>query len=164
MSLLTWLSTTGPAVWMRESESVWAYPTILFLHTLGLGILVGFTAAIDIRVLGFSEQLPLAPLERFFRFVWIGFWINAVSGAALLIMMPSKVSNPAFVAKMTFIAFGVANIWLLRRRVFRDPATRGLVTVPFAGKVLAAASLVLWAGAITAGRLMAYVGPELVKK
>jgi hypothetical protein len=48
--------------------------------------------------------------------------------------------------------------------VFRDPATRGLVTVPFAGKLLAAASLVLWAGAITAGRLMAYVGNEFVKK
>jgi hypothetical protein len=164
MSLLTWLSTTGPAVWMRESESVWAYPTILFLHTLGLGILVGFTAAIDIRVLGFSEQLPLAPLERFFGFVWIGFWINAISGTALLIMMPSKAANPAFIVKMTFIAFGVVNIWLLRRRVFHDPATPGLVSVPLAGKLLAAASLVLWAGAITAGRLMAYVGGELVKR
>jgi hypothetical protein len=158
MSLLRWLSTTAPAVWMRESESVWAYPTILFLHTLGLGILVGFTAVIDIRVLGFTEQLPLAPLERFFRFVWIGFWINALSGTALLIMMPAKVANPAFIAKMTFIALGVANIWLLRRRVFHDPSTRGLVSVPLAGKLLAAASLVLWAGAITAGRLMAYVG------
>jgi hypothetical protein len=164
MNLLTWLSMTDVAVWMRESESVWAYPTILFLHTLGLGILVGFTAAIDVRVLGFTEQLPLAPLERFFRFVWIGFWINAVSGTALLIMMPAKVANPAFIAKMTFIALGVVNIWWLRRRVFHDPSARELVSVPLAGKLLAAASLVLWAGAITAGRLMAYVGAELVRK
>jgi len=45
MSYLLWLSRTGPAVWARESESIWAYPTILFLHTLGLGLLVGFTMA-----------------------------------------------------------------------------------------------------------------------
>jgi len=164
MSLLTWLSMTAFAVWMRESESVWAYPTILFLHTLGLGILVGFTTAIDIRVLGFTEQLPLAPLERFFRFVWIGFWINAVSGTALLIMMPAKAANPAFIVKMTFIGLGVVNIWWLRRRVFHDPSTQELGSVPLAGKLLAAASLVLWAGAITAGRLMAYVGAEFVRK
>ncbi len=69
---------TAPAVWARESESIWAYPTILFLHTLGLGVLVGFTTAIDFRILGFSSHLPLAPMGRFFRLVWIGFWINAL--------------------------------------------------------------------------------------
>jgi len=65
MSWLEWLSTTPLPVWMRESDSIWGYPTILFLHTLGLAILVGLTAAIDFRVLGFAEQLPLAPLARF---------------------------------------------------------------------------------------------------
>jgi hypothetical protein len=93
MSLLTWLSTTGPAVWMRESESVWAYPTILFLHTLGLGILVGFTAAIDVRVLGFSEQLPLAPLSRFVRWAVLGFVINLLTGIMFFTGNPFQYIN-----------------------------------------------------------------------
>jgi hypothetical protein len=40
--------------------------------------------------------------------------------------------------------------------VFRDPHVNQ--TVPPLGKLLAAASLVLWFGATTAGRLLAYLG------
>jgi hypothetical protein len=157
MSWLEWLSTTTIAVWMRESDSIWGYPTILFLHTLGLGILVGFAAAIDFRVLGFAEQLPLAPLARFFPVIWLGFWINAVSGALLLIMTPAKAANPTFLVKMVCIALGVVNLWLLKRHLFR-PVQDQASAIPFAARVLAISSLVLWTGAITAGRLMAYIG------
>lgn len=157
MSALEWLSMTSIAVWMRESESIWGYPTILFLHTLGLGILVGFTAMIDFRVLGFSEQLPLAPLARFFPLIWIGFWINAISGTLLLIMTPAKATNPTFIVKMACIAFGVVNLWLLKRQLFRQADIPGRA-IPFAAKALAISSLVVWTGAITAGRLMAYLG------
>ena len=156
MDFLVWLSNTPPAVWARESDSVWGYPTILFLHTLGLGILVGLTTTIDFRMLGFAKHLPLALLEKFFLFIWIGFWINAVSGVGLLIITPTKAVNPLFYIKMGLIAVGVANMWFLRRRVFRS-ADRGLSPAN-GGKLLAVTSLVLWAGAITVGRLMAYLG------
>jgi hypothetical protein len=159
--VLLWLSNTAPAIWARESDSIWAYPTILFLHTFGLGVLAGFTAAIDFRVLGFAHQLPLAPLRRFFRYIWIGFWINAASGTMLLIMAPAKLVNPAFIVKMTCIMLGVVNMLWLKREVFAaaDPRS-GDVAVSSVGRVLAASSLALWAAAITAGRLMAYVGAQ----
>jgi hypothetical protein len=163
MSFLMWLSRTAPAVWGRESDSIWAYPTILFLHTLGLAVLVGFTTVIDFRVLGFSPRLPLAPLRRFFRFIWLGFWINAVSGTMLLIMAPVKLGNPAFIVKMTCITVGVVNMLWLKREVFDakvDTGTAGPMTASSLGRILAASSLVLWAVAITAGRLMAYVGVQ----
>ena len=160
MNFLLWLSSTAPAVWGRESESIWAYPTILFLHTFGLGLLVGFTTAVDFRVLGFSPHLPLAPLARFFRFIWFGFWVNAVSGTALLILAPSKLGNPAFLVKMTCIALGVLDMLWLRREVFPSQGRANRLDATSLGKVLAAASLLLWAVAITAGRLMAYVGPQ----
>ena len=157
MDVLVWLSNTAPAVWARESDSVWGYPTILFLHTLGLGILVGLTTAIDFRVLGFARHLPLALLERFFPIIWIGFWINAVSGTALLVITPTKAVNPVFYVKMALIAVGVANMWLLRRQVFRSGDSTAASSAS-GGKILATTSLVLWAGAIAAGRLMAYIG------
>jgi hypothetical protein len=161
MSYLLWFSRTAPAVWARESESIWAYPTILFLHTLGLGLLVGFTTAIDFRILGFSSRLPLAPMGRFFRLVWIGFWINALSGTALLIMAPAKLSNPTFVVKMVCIGLGVVTMVWIKREVFR-PGLATAVSEPSRAstlaRVLAVSSLLLWAGAITAGRLMAYIG------
>jgi len=161
MKFLLWLSRSGPAVWGRESESIWAYPTILFLHTLGLGVLVGFTTAIDFRVLGFSSRLPLAPMGRFFRFVWIGFWINALSGTMLLIMSPAKLSNPTFIVKMACIGLGVLTMLWMHREVFRPRQALGATVVTEAstlGRALAASSLLWWAGAIVAGRLTAYLG------
>jgi hypothetical protein len=160
MSVLAWLSQTDLAVWGRESESVWAYPTILFLHTLGLGLLVGFTTAIDFRILGFSSRLPLAPMGRFFRIVWMGFWINAVSGTALLIMAPAKLQNPTFIVKMVCIALGVLTMVGIKREVFRSGQTSSVMVadVSSRGRMLAAGSLLLWACAIVAGRLTAYLG------
>ena len=40
MELLASLENSGFGIWLRESPSIWAYPTVLTLHTLGLGVLV----------------------------------------------------------------------------------------------------------------------------
>jgi hypothetical protein len=156
MTFLSWLSQTPLAAWARGSDSIWGYPTILFLHTFGLAILVGLTTAIDFRVLGFAEHVPLTLLDRFFRFVWLGFWINAVSGILLLMITPTKAQNPIFFIKMALIVVGVLNMWALRRQVFRRSGITS--SGSFTGRMLAVTSLVVWAAAITAGRLMAYLG------
>jgi hypothetical protein len=151
MEFLAWLESTGFGTWVRESPSVFAYPSILFLHTVGLSLLVGTNVAIDLRLLGRSRDLPLAPMESFFKVMWLGFWINALSGVALLVAdATTKLINPVFYVKMAFIACGVATMVLIRKRVFHGESR---------GNVLALLSLVLWGGAITAGRLMAYFGP-----
>ena len=41
MELLASLENSGFGIWLRESPSIWAYPAVLTLHTLGLGVLVG---------------------------------------------------------------------------------------------------------------------------
>ena len=159
MNFLASIEQSGFSTWIRESPSVWAYPTILFLHTVGLGFLVGASMAIDLRVLGFSPQLPLEPMKRFVPVMWFGFWVNAASGVLLVMIDATKMLvNPLFYIKMGFIALAVINMMLIRRRVFRDPAIGRAPLGGFA-RMLAVMSIVLWAGAITAGRLMAYFGP-----
>ena len=159
MQLLASLENSGFGAWVRESSSLWAYPTILFMHTVGLGFLVGLNVAIDLRILGVANKLPLAPFERFYRIMWLAFWINTLSGTALLIAdATTKLTNRVFYIKMTCILFAVISMVLIRRRVFRGEAIdRGALAA--SARTLAVASLVLWAGAITAGRLMAYFGP-----
>jgi hypothetical protein len=157
MDFLTSIENSGFASWIRESPSIWAYPSILFLHTIGLAFLVGASAAIDLRILGFARRLPLAPMEGFFPVIWIGFWLNAISGIALVLPDASKLLfNPVFYVKMGFIVLSIATLRLIRSRVFRDPLVeKG--EVGNIGKVMAAASLIFWTGAITAGRLTAYL-------
>ncbi len=155
MQFLASVENTRFSIWVRESSSLWAYPTILFMHTVGLN------AAIDLRILGFARRMPLAPMERFFGIMWAAFWVNAVSGTMLLVAdATTKLTNTVFYIKLGFIALGVVNMVLIRRRIFRDPAL-DVDARPIGrfGRLLAATSLVFWGGAITAGRLMAYFGP-----
>ena len=155
MSFLTAIEQSGFCTWVRESGSMWAYPLILFLHTVGLGFVAGTCMVIDLRLLGYAPRIPLKPIERFFPLLWAGFWISAISGTILLAAdATTKVISTIFYVKMAFIALGVSLIPKLRASVLRDGG------VPVSnGKLVAAISLACWAGAITAGRLQAYLGP-----
>jgi hypothetical protein len=160
MEFLSWIENSAFSVWVRESPSIFAYAGVVFLHTVGLAIVVGISAMIDLRLLGVASDLPIAPLERFFPIMWAGFWINAVSGSILLAQdATTKFTNPIFGIKMVLIALAVADMVLLRRVVFRGPQVERNVSRQ--GKLLAVASLVLWFGATTAGRLMTYLGTVL---
>jgi hypothetical protein len=124
-----------------------------------MGVVVGINAGIDLRILGFAPALPLAPMERFLPLLWIGFWVNAATGVVLLAAdATTKMLNPDFYVKMVFIALALINLRVLRKRVFQDPLV-DKVPPSMNAKVLAVTSLIFWLGAITAGRLLAYVGP-----
>jgi hypothetical protein len=159
MDYLLWLEQTGFSIWVRESGSLLAFPGILLIHTYGMALVVGIVAAIDLRILGFAPALPLAPMAKFLPILWVAFWINAVTGTILLVAdAATKLTNPDFGVKMVFIALAVVTQVMIQKRVFRDPKIdRGQFSRN--AKMLAVASLVCWLGAITAGRLLAYVGP-----
>jgi hypothetical protein len=159
IDLLVRLEQTGLGTWVRESPSLLAYPTILFMHTLGLGLLVGINTAVSLRLLGFAPGLPLGGFTRLFPLMWVGFWINALSGVALTIADASfKLTNWAYYVKMVFIGLAVVNLWLMGKRVF-GRADVDDSPLPENLKTLALVSLICWIGAITFGRLLAYVGP-----
>jgi hypothetical protein len=56
MTYFVWLQHTALSTWVVQSDSVWAYPTILTAHTVGLAILVGAAAMIDLRLLGVGAE------------------------------------------------------------------------------------------------------------
>ena len=148
-SVLTTLEQTGLATWIRESGVLYAYPLILFLHTLGLSVLVGLSSALDLRLLGFGAGIPLSSLESTFRVMWAGLSLNATTGALLFIADATRhTSNPAFFVKLTCVALAIVALVRIRDQVFRKHKS---------GKLLAAASLTCWFIAMSAGRLMAYI-------
>ena len=107
------------STWMRESESPFAFYFVLLFHTFGLALLVGANSLVDLRLLGFFAKIPLAPLKRFFRIMWIGFGINATTGVLLLIAYPTKaLTNPVFYAKLTMIGFAIWIVTKLQKEVF----------------------------------------------
>src|ERR1041384_4496970 len=105
--MTNWLSAleaTAFATWLRESSTIWAYPTVLTLHTVGLGVLVGANAVVDFRLLGFAPRLPLPALAPLYRFMWAGLAINAITGAMLFASdATAKAAQPVFYVKLTLI-------------------------------------------------------------
>src|SRR5580692_9397554 len=118
-----WLEQTRLSLWVRESGTIWSFPTILLLHTLGMSIVAGGNAMLDLVLLGFwPGDTPIRPLEKYFPLIWAGFWLNAVTGTLLLMAdATTKLTNPDFYVKMAFIFFGLLVLVLMRRKVFRDP-------------------------------------------
>ncbi len=64
MDFLAWLEQSGFATWVRESNSLLAYPSVLFLHTIGMGCVAGISALVDLRILGCASEVPLTGLRK----------------------------------------------------------------------------------------------------
>ena len=159
MDFLNRLEQSVFSRWVLESGSIWAYPMILFLHTVGMALVAGISAVIDLRLLGFASRMAIKPLERLYPLIWIGFGINLVTGTTLLVAdATTKATNPDFYVKMVFVFTGVGILWVMRSSVFADPKVDE-APVSARTRGLALLSLICWVGAVTSGRLLAYVGP-----
>ena len=155
--MMAWLEATALATWTRQSPSIWAYPTILTLHTVGLGIVVGANAVIDFRLLGFAPRISVPTLSPLFRLILWAFLLNAATGVVLFMSdATTKSQQPVFYVKLTLIALALWNTSLVRRGIQRDGPVGAPLNSPRYRR-LAIVSLTLWAGAIAAGRLMAYL-------
>jgi len=151
------LQDSSVGYWVSTAPTIWAYPTILMLHTVGLALIVGPNAVFDLRILGSGRRIPIAALRPVFPIMWIGLAINASTGIALFISEAAEKGTAwIFYVKLLLIALALIAAARTRRIVFADGGAAETGIVPVQAKALAAASLVLWFGAITSGRLMAY--------
>jgi len=154
--MLQGLQDSAFSLWVVGSDSLWAYPTILTLHTVGLAVIVGAAFVIDLRVLGVGRDIPLPQMRKAFGVFWTGFAINLASGLVLFAVdAVHKAGQPVFLVKLVLIAMAITITARIRRIAFGK--TADATPPPGAARSLAAASLALWAGAIVAGRLMAYL-------
>ena len=161
-AIFNWLEQTRLSLWVREDPSLMAFPGMLILHTVGMAFLVGTNVAVNARILGVGRGVPLTAMLPFYRVMWIGFWINAASGAALLMAYPTKaLTNPLFYLKLALIGVGVVQArWIMRH--IPDESGAGDGWMPKAMRVRAVVSLVCWLTAIPAGRLLAYTYRHLM--
>ena len=155
MGVLVWLESLPLSVWVHESPSVWAQPTVLTLHTMGMGVLVGASWVLDLRLLGISRNIPLSAFRWVFRAVAISLAVNLVTGV-LLFMGRATTWGTAipFLIKILLVIASAATLLPLRSYVLRSDANE--VAVSGNARLLAIASIFAWAAAITAGRLLAY--------
>jgi hypothetical protein len=156
MSFLLWLESTSIGTFVREGQSLLAYPTFTVVHTVGLSIVVGISGVIGARLAGLAPTLPLAPLRRLFPIIWFGFALNLMSGSGLAMASAAKtVPNPFFLTKIFCVIVAIVILRMLQVRVFRDPDVDNK-PLESRTRLLGMSLLFLWVIAMIAGRLIGY--------
>jgi Family of unknown function (DUF6644) len=158
MGVLVWLESLPLSIWVHESPSVWAQPTVLTLHTMGMAVLVGASWVLDLRLLGINRNVPLSAFRWVFPAVAVGLIVNLITGVLLFIGRATTwgFAVPFFI-KMAFVIASAATLMPLRAYVLRSDPQQD--EVGGNARLLAVASILTWAAAITAGRLLAYLVP-----
>jgi hypothetical protein len=140
---------------MRSSPAL--YPAVEILHILGFVVLVGSILALDLRLLGLGSAIPIPPMAQLLLPLSRFGFLLAISMGFLLFSADAAhvVHNPAFQAKLLLITAALINIIIAHAGPWRQIA-QWRNDVPGSAKFTALASLLLWLGAVCAGRLIAY--------
>ena len=105
-NLLTTLENTPLAIWV--GESLWAYPSLLACHIVGLAIVVGLLTTRDLKLLGFFPGVDYQAFSDLMPVVVAAFGLNAVSGFLLFSSQASYLATSMpFLAKLICITVGL---------------------------------------------------------
>lgn len=140
-----------PAAWAAIATHTWAYPALEVVHIVGIGLLLGNLALVELRVWGLGKALPLPALAHLaLRLALAGFCLAALSGLTMFASQPGELlANRVFVIKMGLLMLAGLNAAAFH---VRD----GLHRLDAFARAQTALSLGLWVAVITCGRWIAY--------
>jgi hypothetical protein len=154
---LQWLETSSWSSAIRQST--WLYPALEIVHITGIVLLVGPAFLFDIRLLGFSTNIPVSALERHLL-TWSRRALLLIIPSGLLLFITNAVAlahNPFFHTKLILIGVAAVNVWVFHRITFRSVAGWNIsVPSPASAKIAALVSIITWIAVIACGRLLAY--------
>ena len=155
------LEASGLGQAMRQWE--WLYPAVEIVHIVGIGLLFGSIAILDLRLLGFSKSISVRRLAgHVLPWTAAAFLLIVPSGLMMFIAHASDfIASPVFVAKMGLIMAAGLNAALFHTIVFPsvevwDSEEMRKLGPPPSARACAAASLLIWISVIACGRLLAY--------
>ena len=163
-AFLKWLEDSGLAAKIRAS--FYLFPLIESTHVIGLALVFGTIAVIDLRLLG------VASTNRSFRhmasdilkWTWAAFALTALTGA-LMFITNARVyyDNFYFRTKMLLLVLTGLNMLVFEltagKTIDKWDKTQ---STPRAGKTAAALSLVMWIAIIFMGRIIGFTTTHAV--
>lgn len=137
---------------------LYLYPAVEIIHLVGIGLLFGSIALLDLRLLGLSRQLSVKNLAgHVLPWTAASFALIVPSGLAMFTAHATElVASPVFVLKMGLILLGGINAALLHAGAMRVAGWDVDAMPPRAARLAAAVSLLTWISVIACGRLLAY--------
>ena len=158
LSFMEWLASTRASIALHES--LYVYPLVESTHVLTLALFVGLTVILDLRLLGLVlRRVPVSQVTgRLLPWTKAGFAIMLITGLLLFYAIPVRTYQSIFFrVKVVMLVLAGLNVWFFHSRVERGVADWDLADVaPAPARIAAIVSLILWAGIVIAGRMIAY--------
>jgi hypothetical protein len=165
LRICQWIETTSSS--QALAGSIWAYPVIESLHTVGVAAFLGLLLVWDLRLIGaLFTRVPVTEVwARLISWIVVGAVFMIATGVALFWAKPVySWGHVFFRIKIAALALALANaaafhVGIERRVVDWDLAP----TPPRAARLAGVISIALWAVIVVAGRLIGYNWfPQLV--
>jgi hypothetical protein len=144
-------------------EWLWLYPSVEVVHIVGIGLLFGSIAVLDLRLLGFSRGISAHRLAGHVLPWTAGSFLLIVPSGLMMFTAHASdfISSAVFVIKMGLILAAGLNAALFHTMVFRtadvwDAEEMRHLPPPPSARISAAVSLLVWVAVIACGRLLAY--------
>jgi hypothetical protein len=158
LPFVQWLAETKGSIALHES--LYMYPLVESIHVWALTVFVGFAAALDVRLLGWSmKRIPVSQVaRRLLPWMTAGFVVMVVSGALLFYAIPVRSYQSVwFRFKVILLILAGLNAWVFHANIWRSVTNWDLAAVtPPRARLAGGASLLLWAMIIFSGRMIAY--------
>ena len=155
------LEASGLGQAMRQW--LWLYPAVETVHIIGIALLFGSIAVLDLRLLGFIRKVPVRALAAQVLPWSIGAFVLIVPSGLLMFVAHATdfIQSPVFVVKICLIMAALLNAALFHAITFRtadvwDSQEMRELRPPPSARLAGALSLLLWASVIACGRLLAY--------
>src|SRR5215471_6874931 len=153
-------SLESSALATRIRESLLLFPMLESFHVIGLTMVFGTIAIIDLRLLGLaSTHRPFTRIANdVLKWTWAAFGLTAITGA-LMFTTNAGVYFHNFYFRSKMLLLLLAGINML---VFELTAGRSVEqwdkngSAPLSGKTMAALSIVLWISIIFLGRWIGF--------
>ena len=136
----------------------WVWPAAEALHFVGLSLLFGVMAVINLRLLGVMKAVSFQALHRLLPWGALGFGINVVTGMLFLASAGEQyVESAPFYWKVALLTVGGASLLYLTvgKRLW---ILEGGDDAPVLDRAIGAGTIALWVGVMYLGRMLPFLG------
>jgi len=156
--MVAWIESTTLAAYVRESSTV--FPWLEVAHVIGLSLVLGTIAIVDLRLIGVAgTDYPVRRLMRtLLPITWVGFLLALVTGLLMFASQPVLyLATFAFQLKLALLLLAGANM-----AIFHLWTQRGIGAwnergrPPLAARISGLLSLGVWIGVVFAGRFVGF--------
>lgn len=158
-SILQAIEASSLATFVRESDT--AFPALESVHVIGIALVFGSIAVVDLRLLGIASHRSSARrlIRELLPYTWAAFVACVITGSLMFAANAiTYAQNSVFLWKMGVLMLAGLNMVIFHLGAFRRiDEWDAVLPPPGRARIAGFSSMALWIGVICLGRWIAFI-------